>query len=125
MLYTMSHNYYIFDEKKNTHINEKISNINENTNKTIKKNGCQQKDVSDNNNVDEDQNIECLICFEEINLNNHIYCKTCKNLYHEKCLKLWFKKTNNNVCTYCQQPTLCKHKNYFKIIKKCLTSIFS
>ena len=124
----MNNDYYILNEKNdkqinskqiNEKINEKISdNIKEKISDNIKENNC-------DSNVKEEENIECLICFEEINLDNHIYCKTCKNVYHKKCLDQWFKKTNNNVCTYCQQPTLCKHKNNFKILKKCFMSIFS
>ena len=68
---------------------------------------------------------ECIICFELIDPNNHMYCKSCNNTYHTKCLIEWQKKSKSYVCTYCQQPTLKKRKNYFKILKKCFSTMFT
>lgn len=65
---------------------------------------------------------ECIICFDDVNKDSFIKCKTCGNCYCVSCLQEWRKKSKSNVCTYCQQPTLKIHKNYFNILKKCFTS---
>ena len=79
------------------------------------------KNISDN--IEDDENC-CIICLEEIDFNNYTICKTCHNLYHNRCIKQWFKKSNNKNCTYCQQATTKKKKNYIGILKKCLISFF-
>lgn len=65
---------------------------------------------------------ECIICFNDVNEDCFINCKTCNKYYCVSCLKEWKKRSNSNICTYCQQPTLKKHKNYFNILKKCFIS---
>ena len=67
---------------------------------------------------------ECIICLENVNLNNHMFCKTCNNVYHKKCLNEWTKKSNSCVCTYCQQPTIKCHKEYFKLLRQCFQTMF-
>lgn len=81
--------------------------------------------VPKNMSVDNEEEEKCcIICLEEIDFNNYTICKTCHNLYHNRCIKQWFKKSNNKNCTYCQQATTKKKKNYIGILKKCLISFF-
>lgn len=82
-------------------------------------------DEAKNKIIKKEENKECIICFEYVDLNNHTYCKTCNNVYHKTCLNEWIKKSNSHVCTYCQQPTLKHRKEYFKILKKCFQTVFS
>lgn len=65
---------------------------------------------------------ECIICFDDVNEDCFIKCNTCNNYYCTVCLYEWKKRSKSNLCTYCQQPTLKKHKNYFNILKKCFVS---
>ena len=57
-------------------------------------------------------NIECPICFEEIDieLGNFIELECCKNIGHIHCLENWIKHSKTpGVCYYCQQ-----NNTYFK-----------
>ena len=68
---------------------------------------------------------DCIICFEPVNQDYFVNCKTCKNYYCYSCLQEWKAKSKSNLCTYCQQPTLKTRKNYFNILKKCFISFFN
>ena len=46
------------------------------------------KNISDN--IENDEKC-CIICLEEIDFNNYTTCKTCHNLYHNKCIKIGLK----------------------------------
>ena len=59
-----------------------------------------------------ESNIECPICFEEIDLElgNFIELECCKNIGHIKCLENWIQYNKSpGICYYCQQ-----NNNYFK-----------
>ena len=45
---------------------------------------------------------QCLICFEDINLENNWKCSNCKVNIHPECIVKW----NKNKCPHCQQNTI-------------------
>ena len=49
--------------------------------------------------------MECPICFDEINIDEgFIIPECCNNPVHLKCIINWYKKNNNsNICFICQQ----------------------
>lgn len=63
-------------------------------------------------NIDDN---ECVICFEDISLNNFIYFDCCKKNFHKDCLDKWInvnKEKNNdlNKCIYCRQQSTIMDK---------------
>ncbi len=56
---------------------------------------------------------ECVICLVETDENdendNNLCCFQCKNIFHEKCIKEWFKKTISTNCPVCP---MCRKNMY-------------
>jgi hypothetical protein len=62
------------------------------------------------NNEDIINDDECVICFEDISLNNYILFDCCNKKFHKKCLDKWIKinEKNKNIinrCIYCRQDS--------------------
>lgn len=52
--------------------------------------------------------MECIICFEEINVKDFITMECCKQIIHKNCIKNWTKINMNKIsninnCFYCKQ----------------------
>ena len=52
---------------------------------------------------DDEDNLlnECSICLENYKKDDMIIILSCNHIYHEECLKEWFK--NNNTCPHCRK----------------------
>ena len=62
------------------------------------------------NNQDIINDDECVICFEDISLNNYILFDCCNKKFHKNCLDKWVKinEKNKNIinkCIYCRQTS--------------------
>jgi len=73
--------------------------------------------------VDEnEENNECIFCFEDCNDLLFTFCKVCKHKFHKDCYKKWImkcKSTDNKIylkCVYCQSE-----KSIQQIKKFCCT----
>ena len=52
--------------------------------------------------------MECIICFENTNINNYTQLECCKQIVHNECLEKWIKININKItdisyCFYCKQ----------------------
>ena len=47
------------------------------------------------------ENNECIICLEEMVINNKMKILECGHIYHYKCINNWFKKKNEINCPLC------------------------
>ncbi len=72
-------------------------------------------------NEENEENNDCMICFENCNKENEniCFCNKCNNKFHLSCYKNWIKKckeTSNNMrfkCVYCQNyKTIYKKKQF-------------
>ena len=70
--------------------------------------------------MNDKENIECMICFENCNEKNEVFCNKCNNKFHLSCYKKWMKKCKEKgnsmryKCVYCQN-----HKTIYKKKKFC------
>ena len=67
----------------------------------------------ENEKIEEEE--ECLICFEKMNLQKElafIKCSTCNMKMHEECALLWkkTKEIKNVKCMQCEKPLLLQYK---------------
>ena len=56
--------------------------------------------------MDNENNNDCLICLDPVNINdNFILCTNCCYYCHHECLSKWFKtiNTQNYYCIHCQE----------------------
>ena len=56
--------------------------------------------------MDNENNNDCLICLDPVNINdNFILCTNCCYYCHHECLSKWFKtiNTRNYYCIHCQE----------------------
>ena len=66
----------------------------------------QENSDSENDNFEENQN-ECIICFELCKDKIHYFCKNCKHKFHTHCFLTWKNKCKElgnsyKKCCYCQ-----------------------
>lgn len=57
---------------------------------------------------DYDKTDTCLICFDEFNQTMVKQCPTCKKIFHDKCVKIWFRNTDKQSCPHCRSEIWSK-----------------
>ena len=48
-----------------------------------------------------EENLDCPICFDELETKNSNQCPTCRNIVHNQCIKKWLSLGNKS-CVYCR-----------------------
>jgi len=56
------------------------------------------------NKRDERLECECVICLEDIKYNDNVILTECFHMYHEKCIRDWFKISN--ICPICDRKVI-------------------
>lgn len=72
---------------------------------------------------------DCVICFEQIKLDDDYKCPECNNIIHKDCYNKW-KHEGNELCPFCRrkysmssvddEPKYCKCKKCLFIICYCM-----
>lgn len=53
----------------------------------------------------------CSICLDDVILSKGGIRLLCSHIFHEKCIKEWFVRINNNTCPYCRKSELDEYKD--------------
>jgi hypothetical protein len=61
--------------------------------------------------MDKFMKTECLICFEDIDINKYIKCHTCKQEFHKHCMDAWKDTRNKSKCVHCAEDDLYIYEN--------------
>ena len=56
--------------------------------------------------------MECVICFHDVSLNDHLITECCQQIFHTKCLNIWIK-SNLNINTDIHKCCYCKNNNNY------------
>ena len=61
-----------------------------------------------NKNYDKEiNNLDCLICYDNLNIKEIISCPDCNQFIHKECMHIWLEK--NSKCVYCRSNSWLKY----------------